>query len=121
MKTALSVSMLLLSAVLAGPPAYAGDAKDKTHKSEAKAAAELTLKGEMVCAKCALHESEKCQNVLKVAEGGKETRYYLADNKTAKDNHEMVCSGTPKAATVTGKVHESKGKKLLTASTIKYE
>jgi hypothetical protein len=84
------------------------------------AAGEVTLSGEMVCAKCVLHEGTKCQNVLKVNEAGAETKYYLADNKVAKDHHEEVCSGSAKA-TVTGKVKEKGGKKLLTASTIKYE
>jgi hypothetical protein len=94
---------------------------EKTEKTEKKAAAgEVTLNGEMVCAKCVLHEAKKCQNVLKVTESGAETKYYLADNKTAKDNHEQVCGGAAKA-TVTGKVKEKAGKKVLTASSIKYE
>ena len=102
--------------------ASAGDgAKPGAAKADKAAAGEVTLKGEMVCAKCALHEADKCQNVLKVIDAGKETRYYLADNKIAKENHEMVCSGKPKAATVTGKVKDAKEKKTLTASMITYE
>jgi hypothetical protein len=81
----------------------------------------VTLKGDMVCAKCALHESDKCQGVLKVSEAGKETRYYLAENKVAKEHHKPVCSGAVKKATVTGTVSEAEGKKLITASSIKYE
>jgi hypothetical protein len=99
----------------------------KAEKSEKSATAEkkfnpgeVTLSGDMVCAKCVLHESKKCQNVLKVAEGGTETKYYLADNQVAKDHHEEVCGATAKA-TVTGKVSEKAGKKVLTASTIKYQ
>jgi hypothetical protein len=80
-----------------------------------------TLKGEMLCAKCALHESDKCQGVLRVKEEGKETRYYLADNKVAKEHHKPVCSGDIKKATVTGTVKEADGKKVLTASNIQYE
>src|SRR5437773_700953 len=52
---------------------------EKAAKSD-KAGAEVTLSGELVCAKCALHESPKCQNVLKVTDAGKETKYYLAQN-----------------------------------------
>jgi hypothetical protein len=113
---------LVLVFHLGAGPAFAAD-KDpaKAAKAEKKPAAEeVTLNGEMVCAKCVLHETKQCQNVLKVAEGGSETKYYLAQNKTAKDNHEQVCSGAAKA-TVTGKVSEKAGKKVLTASSIKYQ
>ena len=93
----------------------------KAEKSEKTAkGSEVTLNGEMMCAKCELKESEKCQNVLKVTEGGKETKYYLVHNDLAKKNHKMVCSSTHKA-TVTGTVAEDAGKKNLTASAIKYE
>lgn len=104
-----------------GPASAADKAPDKAAKAATKAAAEeVTLNGEMVCAKCVLHESKQCQNVLKVTEAGAETKYYLAPNKTAKDNHGAVCGATAKA-TVTGKVSEKAGKKVLTASAIKYE
>jgi hypothetical protein len=122
MRTVLSVATFALFVFGGLSLGQAGDSsKDETGKAATRPAAEVTLKGQMVCAKCALHESDKCQNVLKVAEGGKETKYYLADNKTAKDNHESVCSGTPKAATVTGKLQPGKGKMTLTASSIKFE
>ena len=92
---------------------------EKAAKSD-KAGAEVTLSGELVCAKCALHESPKCQNVLKVTDAGKETKYYLAQNDVAKSNHEHVCSA-PEKATVKGVVSEAAGKKVLTASEIKFD
>jgi hypothetical protein len=95
-------------------------AKNEEKAAKKPAAGEVTLSGEMVCAKCVLHEAKKCQNVLKVTEAGAETKYYLADNKMAKDHHEQVCSASAKA-TVTGKVQDKGGKKVLTASNIKYE
>jgi hypothetical protein len=92
----------------------------KAEKAEKKpAGGEVTLAGEMMCAKCALKEAPKCQNVLKVTDAGKETKYYLAQNDVAKSNHEHVCSG-PEKATVTGTVSEEGGKKVLTASAIKF-
>ena len=98
-----------------------GLAADKEAKAEKKAtASEVTLSGEMHCAKCTLHEADKCQSVLKVTDAGQETKYYLADNPTAKENHKQVCKA-PAKATVTGRVNDLKGKKVLTASTIKYE
>jgi hypothetical protein len=81
---------------------------------------EVTLKGEMTCGKCSLKETEKCQNVLKVTEGGKETKYYVVHDKVAKDAHGKVCSGSAKA-TVKGTVKEDGGKKTVTAASIAYE
>jgi hypothetical protein len=107
---------LLAGGVLITDPAGAAE---KAEKGEKKAG-EVTLSGDLVCAKCTLHESAKCQNVLKVTEAGKETKYYLAQNDVAEKNHEQVCSGESKA-TVTGTVKSAKGKKLLTASAITWE
>jgi hypothetical protein len=108
-----------VTAGAADKPAKAEKAA-KAEKSDKKAGGEVTLSGEMVCAKCALHESPKCQNVLKVTDAGKETKYYLAQNEVAKSNHEHVCSA-PEKATVTGKVSDEGGKKVLTASEIKFD
>ena len=107
------------SALAADKPAEKPAKAEKAAKGEKKAG-EVTLSGEMVCAKCALHESPKCQNVLKVTDAGKETKYYLAQNEVAKSNHEHVCSA-PEKATVTGTVSEEGGKKMLTASSIKFD
>lgn len=83
---------------------------------------EVTLKGEMTCAKCGLHESKTCQNVLQVkdAGGGKETKYYMTKNAVSDDKHEKVCKGSA-AATVTGTVGEDHGKKIMTASAVKFD
>ena len=106
------------SAQAADKPAKAEKAEKAAPKAE-KAGAEVTLSGDMMCAKCALKEAPKCQNVLKVTDAGKETKYYLAQNDVAKSNHEHVCSA-PEKATVKGVVSEEGGKKILTASQIKF-
>ena len=80
-------------------------------------AAEVTKTGEGKCAKCALKETDKCQNVVVVNEDGKDVTYYLADNKVAKDYHKNVCTKTTKT-TVTGDLEEKDGKKVITASKI---
>jgi hypothetical protein len=92
----------------------------KPAAAKGAAAKEVTLSGTMVCAKCSLGEGKKCQSVLKVDEGGKSEKYYLAQNEVAEQNHETVCSGETKA-TVTGAVKTAKGKKVLTASAIKFD
>lgn len=79
---------------------------------------EITLTGEGKCAKCTLHETDKCQNVIQVKEEGATVTYYLAQNKVSKGFHEDLCKETVKIR-VTGTVTEEDGKKVLTASKIK--
>jgi uncharacterized protein DUF6370 len=122
---AVVTSTLFAFAITLGASALAADKAEKPAKAEKAAKAdkkggEVTLSGELVCAKCALHESPKCQNVLKVTDAGKETKYYLAQNDVAKSNHEHVCSA-PEKATIKGTVSEEGGKKVLTASEIKFD
>jgi hypothetical protein len=100
------------------PAAAAGEPAAKPDKAAATGKP-VTLAGVMTCAKCSLGEGTKCQNVLKVKKAGKEEKYYLAANEVAEKNHDEVCSGEAKA-TVKGTVAEEEGKKVLTASSIKY-
>lgn len=90
-------------------------------KAPAKSAAkgEVTLTGQLTCAKCGLKESSACQNVLRVSDAATktETKYYLAKNDVAQAHHEQVCGGQV-SATVTGRVTEEAGKKVLTATAI---
>ena len=79
--------------------------------------AEVTITGEGKCAKCALHETDKCQNVIQVQEEGKTVTYYLAQNKMSKDFHENLCKQTQKV-TATGTVTEKDGKKMMKVSKI---
>jgi hypothetical protein len=78
---------------------------------------EVTITGEGKCAKCALHEADKCQNVIQTEENGKTVTYYLAQNDTSKDFHENLCKKSEKV-TATGTVKEEGGKKVLTVSKI---
>jgi len=79
---------------------------------------EVTITGEGKCAKCALKESDKCQNVIEATENGKTVKYYLADNKVSKDFHKENLCKESKKVTATGTVKEVDGKKELTASKI---
>jgi hypothetical protein len=78
---------------------------------------EVTITGEGMCAKCALHETDKCQTAIQTKENGKKVTYYLAQNSTSKDFHENVCK-KPEKVTATGTVEEKDGKKILTVSKI---
>jgi hypothetical protein len=90
--------------------------------SSSKSIADLngatTLTGNMVCAKCVLHETKQCQNVLQVVEAGKTNNYYLVQNGVSKDFHDQICTSGGEKVTATGAVSEKDGKQILTASKI---
>jgi hypothetical protein len=98
------ISSLIALAALLAIPAFAADK-------------EITVTGEGTCAKCALHETDKCQTVIQTQEHGKKVTYYLAQNPMSKDFHENVCK-KPEKVTATGVVTEENGKKILTVSKI---
>ena len=78
---------------------------------------EVTITGQGMCAKCQLHETDKCQNAIQTQEDGKTVTYYLTHNKVSKEFHENLCKESKKV-TATGTVKEKDGKKMLTASKI---
>jgi len=82
-------------------------------------AAEKTITGEGKCAKCALKETDKCQNAIQVEKGGKTITYYLVDNDVSKDFHKNLCKESKKI-TATGNVKKNKetGKLEMTATKI---
>ena len=82
-------------------------------------AADETLKGEMVCAKCYLKrpDAKECQDVLMVKDAtGTTAEYYITKNKVATEAGEACTE--PVAATVTGAVSEKDGRKWITATKI---
>ncbi len=81
------------------------------------AAKEITITGEGKCAKCALHETDKCQNVIQVSKKHKTVTYYLVQNDVSKKFHDELCKG-PKQVKATGTLKTVDGKKELTASKI---
>jgi hypothetical protein len=84
----------------------------------ALAADEITITGNMVCAKCTLHETDACQNVVQVTEDGKTVNYYLKQNDISKAAHSPICQGASEKVTVTGTVKEKSGKKTMTPTKI---
>ena len=85
----------------------------------AESGKEHSVTGEAKCAKCALHQADKCQTVIQ-AEGknGKMVTYYLTDNDVAKNFHDEICK-EPKKVTAMGTVKKGEGGKMeLTASKI---
>jgi len=87
-----------------------------------KAAEEKTITGMAQCAKCALKEAQKCQNVVVAEEDGKEVKYFMVMEGVAKDNHGKLFCQAPKGdgpkVKVTGDVEEKDGKKIIKATKI---
>jgi ribosomal protein S3AE len=82
---------------------------------------EVTLTGTMVCAKCKLHEADKCQNVLQVPKKdgvGSVHNFYLDENKVSKDFHDNICQNDGEKVNVTGTVSTKDGKQVMVASKI---
>ena len=80
-------------------------------------AAEKTLKGEGLCAKCELKETPKCQSAIRVEEDGKKVVYYLEDNDVSKAFHKKVCTSVIKVV-AKGKVTEKDGKHWIAVTKI---
>ena len=78
---------------------------------------EITIKGDGKCAKCALKETDSCQNAIQVEKGKNKGTYYLAQNEVSKSFHDNICKET-KTVKATGTVKEVDGKKEFTASKI---
>ena len=79
---------------------------------------EVTITGTMVCAKCTLHETKECQNVVQVGKDGKTVNYYLKQNDVSKAAHDPICGGSSEKVTVTGTVKEKGGKENMTPTKI---
>jgi len=88
-----------------------------TMAADEGAGKKVTITGMGKCAKCALHETDTCQNVIEADEHGKKVTYYLAKNDMSKEFHSNICKESKKVK-ATGTVKEVDGKKELTVSKI---
>jgi len=82
------------------------------------ASKEVTITGNAVCAKCTLHESDKCQTVIQTTVAGKTVNYYVTANDVSKAFHKNICTGPGEQVTASGTVAEKDGKEMLTLSKI---
>jgi hypothetical protein len=79
---------------------------------------EQTITGEAKCAKCMLHEGDKCKTVIQAEnKKGKMVTYYLVDNEVSKGFHEDVCAAAKKV-TATGTIKKVDGKNEFTVTKI---
>jgi hypothetical protein len=89
-----------------------------TSCSTSKPSDQVTMTGTMVCAKCKLHLTSTCQNVLQVTDNGQTENYFLVQNDVSKSFHNNICMNDGEKATVTGTVEEKDGQEQLTAANI---
>jgi hypothetical protein len=80
-------------------------------------AEEVTIKGQAVCTKCEMHETDKCSTAIRAKEDGKDVVYYAVNNDVAKTFHKTICQA-PSQVVATGKVKDKDGKKMITLSKI---
>src|SRR5262245_56706350 len=93
MKACVSLCVCSLVALLAA----AAIAQEKAKK-------EVTLKGSLLCAKCALGEATECTTAIQVKEGEKTVTYLLDDKGDGESYHDAICGGGKKEGTVVGTV-----------------
>ena len=82
-----------------------------------RAEEELTLKGDALCTKCELHETDKCSTAIRTADG---KLYYAENNDVAKAFHKNICQG-PGKVVATGIVKDKDGKKTIALTKIEAE
>lgn len=75
----------------------------------------VTLNGVGLCAKCALGQTDSCQNAIKMSVNGEEVIYLLTVNDVSKAFHKNICTGSADISAV-GVFQEAGGKKVFTAS-----
>jgi hypothetical protein len=88
--------------------------------AEEKEKKEVTLKGDITCAKCTLkvEGQDTCATVIKVKEGDKDVIYWF-DKDSSKKNHEKICKKTAKGE-VTGTVSKDGDKNIITVKEVKF-
>ena len=111
MKKLAWTALIAAIALLGGAAGFAHDHGEDQGK-------EVTLEGQVMCAKCTLHakDAKGCQNVLVVEKDGESKHYYIARNATY-EKYGEVCTGVVPVR-VTGTVKEEGGHTWIVASNI---
>jgi hypothetical protein len=121
-----TVALALVAAVAFTPGARAqcggccGQQKAQCPGECAAGGKQVTQTGSILCAKCELNETPKCQTVIQVTQDGKKVTYYFKDKGARESYHRPVCGGGSKQGTVTGVVAVKDGKNWITPSKVEY-
>ncbi len=79
----------------------------------------VTIKGQIICAKCGLAKEKTCMTTVVEKKDGKDVIYYF-DKDSHKKFHSDICQEA-KDGEVTGTVTEKDGKKTITVTDVKYK
>jgi hypothetical protein len=86
---------------------------------QAEEGKETKLEGKITCNKCDLKKADKCETVIVVKKGDKETVYHF-DADSGKKYHKEICT-EPKEGTVTGTVTTKDGKSTVKVSKVEFK
>jgi hypothetical protein len=89
-------------------------------QAEEKEGKEIKLTGKITCSKCECKKTDKCHTVIVVKGKDKKPVLYYFDAKANKQYHTDICK-KGKPGSVTGKVSEEDGKKIITVSKLEYK
>jgi hypothetical protein len=81
---------------------------------------EVTIKGQVICAKCGLAIEKKCATVVVEKVKDKKDVIYWFDTPSHKKFHSDICQEA-KEGTVVGVVSEKDGKKMIEVKDVKYK
>src|SRR5689334_21996006 len=101
MRKSLFIALTMAGLFLTSTASKSFAAEPKSSDSKSSDSKTVTISGEGKCAKCALKETDTCQNVIQTKEDGKTVTYYIVKNDVADSFHKNVCKG-PKKVTAKG-------------------
>jgi hypothetical protein len=107
------LALAIVGVLFSGLAALRADDKDE----------KITIKGDGMCAKCALKEKDSCQNVVIVTKDGEKKTYYVVHDDIAKKAHGSLgfcraSKDSPAKVKATGTCKEEDGKLVFTAEKI---
>lgn len=79
---------------------------------------QVTLEGNITCAKCELNKEKACATVIVVKKDGKDVIYYF-DDKAHKEHHAKICTEGKKGK-VTGTLSKKNGKEIITVTKVEF-
>lgn len=81
---------------------------------------EVTVKGTILCAHCALKETKRCVTQSSSREGAKVITYYLDDKGDQEGYHDAVCGGERREGIIIGIVAEKNGRRWIRPTKVEY-
>lgn len=91
-------------------------------ESSSAGAKRVSLRGEVVCVHCTLHQTEECQPAVRIRAAGREETLFLDDNAVRRNfNRSQGCGRTRLRVLAEGTVHTENGRPLLAATRLEVQ